>query len=86
VKNAVKFIDDFERSTAAAAKRRDADGVICGHIHHPEVSHIDGILYGNCGDWVESCSALVEHPDGRIEVVFWAEQRQMSLSPPGLAA
>lgn len=79
VKNAVKYIDDFERSTAAAAKRRAADGVICGHIHHAEIDHIDGILYGNCGDWVESCSALVEHSDGRLEVIFWAEHRQASL-------
>ncbi len=86
VKNAVKYIDDFERSTAAAAKQRNADGVICGHIHHAEVDQIEGIFYGNCGDWVESCSALVEHLDGRIEVVFWAEQRQISLFHPELAS
>jgi UDP-2,3-diacylglucosamine pyrophosphatase LpxH len=86
VKNAVKYIDDFERSLAAAARKRQADGVICGHIHHAEVNHVDGVLYGNCGDWVESCSALVEHADGRIEVVFWTEQPYLSLQKPQMAA
>jgi UDP-2,3-diacylglucosamine pyrophosphatase LpxH len=86
VKNAVKYIDDFERSLATAARKRRADGVICGHIHHPEVRHIDGVLYANCGDWVESCSALVEHADGRMEILFWMEQPRVSLSNSQMAA
>ncbi|MEQ6289576.1 UDP-2,3-diacylglucosamine diphosphatase [Vogesella sp. GCM10023246] len=73
VKNAVNFISDFEHILAAEARRRGFDGVICGHIHKPEVKDIDGIVYGNCGDWVESLSALVEHHDGRLEVVYWTQ-------------
>ncbi|MBA4708087.1 UDP-2,3-diacylglucosamine diphosphatase [Aquitalea aquatica] len=73
VKNAVNFISDFEKILAGEARRRDYDGVICGHIHKAEVRDIDGILYGNSGDWVESLSALVEHADGRLEVVYWTE-------------
>lgn len=71
VKNAVQFIADFETALADVARQRKVDGVICGHIHHPEIRDIDGILYCNDGDWVESCSALVEHMDGRLEVIFW---------------
>lgn len=74
VKNAVNFISDFEHILADEARRRGYDGVICGHIHKAEVKDIDGILYGNCGDWVESLSALVEHADGRLEVVYWTQQ------------
>ena len=54
------------------AKKCNADGVICGHIHTPEMSMIDGVHYCNDGDWVESCSALVEHHDGRFELIRWA--------------
>jgi UDP-2,3-diacylglucosamine pyrophosphatase LpxH len=75
VKNAVQFIDDFETAVADEARRRGVDGVICGHIHHAEIRSIGGILYMNDGDWVESCTALVEHPDGRFEILRWAEQR-----------
>jgi UDP-2,3-diacylglucosamine pyrophosphatase LpxH len=59
----------------ACARRRKADGIICGHIHHAEMRMIDGILYCNDGDWVESCTALVEHFDGRLELVRWFDQR-----------
>jgi UDP-2,3-diacylglucosamine pyrophosphatase LpxH len=69
VKNAVAFISDFEHALAAEAKRRGTDGVICGHIHHAEIKEIGGVIYGNCGDWVESLTALVEHPDGTLAVV-----------------
>ncbi|HJV06204.1 MAG TPA: UDP-2,3-diacylglucosamine diphosphatase [Chromobacteriaceae bacterium] len=75
VKNAVNFISDFETILAGEARRRGFDGVICGHIHKAEIRHIDGILYGNSGDWVESLSALVEHPDGQLEVVYWTTLR-----------
>jgi len=71
VKNAVQFIADFETALADVAKKRKVDGVVCGHIHHPEIRDIDGILYCNDGDWVESCSALVEHLDGKLEIIYW---------------
>jgi UDP-2,3-diacylglucosamine pyrophosphatase LpxH len=71
VKNAVKFIADFENALADVARDRGVDGVICGHIHHPEIREINGVTYCNDGDWVESCSALVEHFDGRLELIHW---------------
>ncbi|MEJ1993649.1 MAG: UDP-2,3-diacylglucosamine diphosphatase [Limibacillus sp.] len=79
VKNAVKFVDDFERAVAEEARRRNLDGVICGHIHKAEMREIEGILYINDGDWVESCTALVEHQDGRLEIIHWAEERNFSM-------
>lgn len=69
VKRAVSYIGDFETAVAKEARRRGADGVVCGHIHHAEMRDIDGILYCNDGDWVESLTALVEHHDGRLEIV-----------------
>jgi UDP-2,3-diacylglucosamine pyrophosphatase LpxH len=75
VKNAVAFVSAFEHAVAAEARRRGADGVVCGHIHKAEIREIDGILYCNDGDWVESCTALVEHWDGRLEILDWAEIR-----------
>ena len=79
VKNALKFIDNFEGALAGEARRRDLDGVICGHIHKAQMRDIDGTLYVNDGDWVESCTALVEHFDGRLEILKWAEQRSWSM-------
>jgi UDP-2,3-diacylglucosamine pyrophosphatase LpxH len=75
VKNAVQFISNFEEMTARMARERGADGVVCGHIHHAEIRTIDGIAYLNDGDWVESCTALAEHFDGRWEIIDWAEMR-----------
>ncbi len=75
VKNAVQFISNYERAMARMARERGADGVICGHIHHAEIRDIDGIAYLNDGDWVESCTALVEHYDGRWEILHWADLR-----------
>jgi UDP-2,3-diacylglucosamine pyrophosphatase LpxH len=72
VKNAVNFIGSFERELAEEAKRRGADGVVCGHIHHPIIREIDGVTYVNTGDFVESCSLVVEHDDGALEVVIWS--------------
>jgi UDP-2,3-diacylglucosamine pyrophosphatase LpxH len=69
VKRAVSYIDDFEAAVAREARRRGADGVVCGHIHHAEMRDIDGTLYCNDGDWVESLTALVEHDDGRLEII-----------------
>ena len=79
VKNAVDYINDFEVAVAAEARQRGVDGVICGHIHKAEMRQIDGILYCNDGDWVESCTALVEHKDGRLEILEWAKVRQVSM-------
>jgi len=79
VKNAVNYVSDYEVAVAAEARRRGADGVVCGHIHKAEIREIDGILYCNDGDWVESCTALVEHHDGRLEILHWADIRHLSL-------
>ncbi len=75
VKNAVQFIDDFEGALAEEARRRGVDGVVCGHIHHAEMRLIGDILYVNDGDWVESCTAVVEHHDGSLEVIDWNKAR-----------
>ncbi len=83
VKNAVNYIGEFEHAVASEAKRRSADGVVCGHIHKAEMRQIEGILYCNDGDWVESCTALVEHVDGRLEILHWTEIRH--LHPMALA-
>jgi len=72
VKRAVTYVSDFEAAVAREARRRGVDGVVCGHIHHAEIRHIDGVLYCNDGDWVESLTALVEHADGRLEIVDWS--------------
>jgi UDP-2,3-diacylglucosamine pyrophosphatase LpxH len=76
VKEAVKAIDRFESALAGEAKRRGLQGVICGHIHHAEMREVGGVLYVNDGDWVESCTALVEHADGRFELLDWARERR----------
>jgi UDP-2,3-diacylglucosamine pyrophosphatase LpxH len=76
VKAAVNFIENYEHSLAAEARRRAVTGVVCGHVHKPEIRTIEGVQYYNDGDWVESCSALVEHWDGRLELLHWARQRQ----------
>jgi UDP-2,3-diacylglucosamine pyrophosphatase LpxH len=83
VKAACRFIDRYERSLAVEARRRGACGVVCGHVHKPEMRTIDGIQYFNDGDWVENCSALVEHWDGRLELVDWARQRRWDLLTVG---
>jgi UDP-2,3-diacylglucosamine pyrophosphatase LpxH len=73
VKNAVQYITSFEEAMADEARRHGADGVVCGHIHHAELRPVGGILYCNDGDWVESCTALAEGFDGRIEIIRWLE-------------
>lgn len=75
VKNAVQYISSYEKAIVAQARRRKLDGVICGHIHTAELRDMDGITYANDGDWVESCTALVEHFDGRLEILHWAKLR-----------
>ncbi len=69
VKRAVSYVSDFEIAVAREARKRGVHGVVCGHIHHAEIREIDGILYCNDGDWVESLTALVEHADGRLEII-----------------
>lgn len=71
VKNAVNFIGEYEKALAAEARRRGVDGVVCGHIHHAVIRDDVGLCYVNCGDWVESCTAVVEHFDGRFEIIRW---------------
>lgn len=73
VKTAVNFIGDFEASLADEAKRREADGIICGHIHHAASREIDGVHYVNTGDWVESCTAIVETEEGQLELIRWLD-------------
>jgi len=74
VKNAVEFICEYEKVVARAAAARKVDGVVCGHIHTAEFREFDGIEYWNDGDWVEGCNALVEHADGRMEILHWADE------------
>jgi UDP-2,3-diacylglucosamine pyrophosphatase LpxH len=76
VKRAVSYVGDFERAVAREARKRQVHGVVCGHIHHAEMREIDGILYANDGDWVESLTALVEHADGRLEIVDWSHRER----------
>jgi UDP-2,3-diacylglucosamine pyrophosphatase LpxH len=75
VKNAVNVISDFENALVQEAKRQEVQGVICGHIHYAESRELDGIHYLNSGDWVESLTAVVEHHDGRFEVLRLSEQQ-----------
>ncbi|MGA1640666.1 MAG: UDP-2,3-diacylglucosamine diphosphatase [Steroidobacteraceae bacterium] len=74
VKNAVKFIANFERALTTEARRRNVDGVICGHIHRAEITQFDDVTYCNDGDWVESCTALVEDHSGRLCLLRWTEK------------
>ena len=79
VKEAVKAIDRFETALAGDAHRRGFDGVVCGHIHHAEMRTVNGVMYLNDGDWVESCTALVEHQDGKLEMVDWVARNKLSM-------
>jgi UDP-2,3-diacylglucosamine pyrophosphatase LpxH len=71
VKKALQFIFDFEHAVMHHVRERGLDGVVCGHIHWAALKDIDGLTYANCGDWVDSCTAIVEHFDGRLELVDW---------------
>jgi UDP-2,3-diacylglucosamine pyrophosphatase LpxH len=73
IKNAVSYISDFERAVAEEAHRRGVDGVVCGHIHKAEIREIDGVLYCNDGDWVESLTALDESHSGELTIVNWRD-------------
>lgn len=82
VKNAVSYIGEYERTLAAEAGRHAADGVICGHIHHAAIRDDFGVTYVNCGDWVESCTAVAEHFDGRMEIITWTREAALPVEPP----
>jgi UDP-2,3-diacylglucosamine pyrophosphatase LpxH len=88
VKGAVSFIFDFEDSVARYVQELGVDGVICGHIHAATIKDIDGVTYINCGDWVDSCTAILEHRDGRMELIEWGanskplEARSLQRSKP----
>ena len=71
VKKALQFVFDFEDTVMRAARQRGLDGIICGHIHSAVIREADGVSYVNCGDWVDSCTAIVEHLDGRLELIDW---------------
>ncbi len=76
VKKAVNFISDYEQALADECKRSGLDGVVCGHIHHAEIREIDDVLYHNCGDWVESCTAIIEDKLGNIELIHWTDEHK----------
>ncbi|WP_068076323.1 UDP-2,3-diacylglucosamine diphosphatase [Novosphingobium lentum] len=76
VKNAVQFVCDFEEAVAHAARDRGVDGVVCGHIHCAEIREIGNVTYYNDGDWVESCTALVEDRDGALSILDWAAEKR----------
>jgi UDP-2,3-diacylglucosamine pyrophosphatase LpxH len=71
VKTALQFIFDFEDAVIHHVRQRGLDGVICGHIHWAAIKEVDGLTYVNCGDWVDSCTGIVEHLDGRLELIDW---------------
>jgi UDP-2,3-diacylglucosamine pyrophosphatase LpxH len=76
VSNALEYIDGFERAAAQAAARRKVDGIVCGHIHRAGIREIDGVRYCNDGDWVESCTALVEDMNGQLTLWSWQQLRE----------
>ena len=81
VKRAVSYVSDFEAAVAREARARGVHGVVCGHIHHAEIRSIEGVLYCNDGDWVESLTALVEHADGRLEIIDWTDRSSAAHAP-----
>ena len=82
VKNARLAIEKFERAAAAEARKRGFDGIVCGHIHQPEIRHFEGTLYCNDGDWLESCTALVENQNGSLELLHWGDHQQAVKTEP----
>jgi UDP-2,3-diacylglucosamine pyrophosphatase LpxH len=86
VKNAVQYVSSFEDAVAEEARKRGVDGVICGHIHKPEMRMMQGVLYCNDGDWVESCSALVEGADGKLEILYWTDTKSSRQTASRVAA
>jgi UDP-2,3-diacylglucosamine pyrophosphatase LpxH len=81
VKKAVAFIGAFEEAVATEARRRGVDGIICGHIHHASDRNFHGTHYLNCGDWVESCTAVIETLEGELRVIQWGEAGRDEAAP-----
>jgi UDP-2,3-diacylglucosamine pyrophosphatase LpxH len=86
VKNAVSHIGEFEKTLCAEAHRHAVDGVICGHIHHAAIHERFAVRYVNCGDWVESCTAVAEHADGGFEILTWSIDLSGADEPAPVAA
>jgi UDP-2,3-diacylglucosamine pyrophosphatase LpxH len=86
VKNAVAFVGEFEEAVARAASERGVDGVVCGHIHCAEIRQIGAVTYYNDGDWVESCTALTEAPDGKMAILDWAAEAMTSSASAKIAS
>jgi UDP-2,3-diacylglucosamine pyrophosphatase LpxH len=84
IKGAVNFIGHYEQELVAAARENNVDGVVCGHIHRAAMHDEFGLRYVNCGDWVESCTAVVEHDDGRMEIINWANLSEPQTAQPGV--
>ena len=82
VKNAVNFISNFEHALAHEARRYQVDGVVCGHIHKAEITDVNGVRYCNDGDWVESCTAMVERQDGSLAIVEWTDKVRWLIEEP----
>lgn len=80
--DAVRHIQDYEYAAAREAAKRFHSGIICGHIHHPNIEDIDGITYLNCGDWVEHATAIVEDDAGELRLIDWYEQCREEAVPP----
>ncbi|MDD5480385.1 UDP-2,3-diacylglucosamine diphosphatase, partial [Rhodoferax sp.] len=80
VKKAVMYVNDFEQALAREALRRGYDGVVCGHIHRATLVQTQGVIYANCGDWVESCSALAENAEGHLVLLHWHDSPRAAAS------
>jgi UDP-2,3-diacylglucosamine pyrophosphatase LpxH len=85
VKNAVNFISNFEHALAHEARRHQVDGVVCGHIHKAEITDVNGVRYCNDGDWVESCTAMVERQDGSLAILSWTDKTEWLIEEPAAA-
>lgn len=83
VQNAMEVISKFENAVAHEARHQDVDGLICGHIHYPQLKELNGVIYCNDGDWVENCTTMLEHHDGTLELLRWRENTEsLSVMPP----
>lgn len=81
VKKALQFIFDFEDAAIHSARQRGLDGIVCGHIHSATIRPVGALHYVNCGDWVDSCTAIVEHLDGRLELIAWGSRAAQPAEP-----
>ncbi|QDT97741.1 UDP-2,3-diacylglucosamine diphosphatase [Gimesia aquarii] len=81
VKQLMRFISHYEQKLAGHARENRCEGIICGHIHAPNILDIEGVNYCNTGDWVEHCSALIEYGDGKMEIVFFDQEKASSHQP-----